>query len=212
MHRPTVVVSLALTVAIVVLLYQRTRIVYRSDYLLPVRVHLLRGGSVPAVNCQLTEVDIRRIFSKVAAIWRQARIQIVIDSIVEEEAGNQESVDATSDTVPFSALQQLRPSASLSERMIHVYYVHKMPSNGVCQGLGAIFVQDTAVLRPVEGGIDEPLPRVTAHELGHAFGLPHREAVTNLMASGTTGAALNDDEIMVARATVAAFPFSRRVD
>ncbi len=56
------------------------------------------------------------------------------------------------------------------------------------------FVQETAKLRPVPGGIDEPLPRVTAHELGHALGLPHRQDRTNLLASGNNGTTLNPAE------------------
>jgi len=73
-----------------------------------------------------------------------------------------------------------------------------MSVNGIYLG-EAIFVKDTASLRAVSGGIDEPLPRVTSHELGHAFGLPHRQDTTNLMASGTTGIWLNDEEIQRVR-------------
>jgi hypothetical protein len=58
-------------------------------------------------------------------------------------------------------------------------------------------------LREVEGGIDEPIPRVTAHELGHALGLPHRQDRTNLLASGTTGTLLNAHEVEVVRAHAA---------
>ena len=81
-----------------------------------------------------------------------------------------------------------------------------MSVNGVYLG-AAIFVKDTASLRDVEGGIDEPLPRVTSHELGHAFGLPHRQDTTNLMASGTTGIWLNDEEVRHVREQALKLPW-----
>jgi len=56
----------------------------------------------------------------------------------------------------------------LQSRRVHIYYIKQFGANGVFLGR-AIFVKDTAALRPVEGGIDEPLPRVTSHELGHAL-------------------------------------------
>jgi hypothetical protein len=67
-------------------------------------------------------------------------------------------------------------------------------------------------LREVETGIDEPLPRVTAHELGHALGLPHRQDRTNLLASGTTGTALNAREVETARKKARAHQGSRSVE
>ena len=73
-----------------------------------------------------------------------------------------------------------------------------------------IFVKDTASLRKVAGGLDEPLPRVTSHELGHAFSLNHRQDTTNLMASGTTGTWLNEEEIREARATALKFDWMLR--
>ena len=74
-----------------------------------------------------------------------------------------------------------------------------MPVNGVYMGESFAIVQETAKLREVEGGIDEPIPRVTAHELGHALDLEHRQDTTNLLASGTTGTSLNAVEVARAR-------------
>ena len=71
--------------------------------------------------------------------------------------------------------------------------------------LAAIFVKETARLNKVPGGIDEDLPRVSAHEIGHALSLPHRQDTVNLMASGTTGTGLNDSEIGKAREAAQAF-------
>ena len=93
----------------------------------------------------------------------------------------------------------LAPAATRQRSGLHVYYVHELPPNGVYLGQNVCFVKETAKLRAVEGGIDEPLPRVTAHELGHGLGLPHRQDTTNLMASGTTGTLLNAAEVAIAR-------------
>jgi len=96
--------------------------------------------------------------------------------------------------------------------MFHVYYVHLLCANGTYLGVDAIFVRDTPALRPVPGGIDTPVPRVTAHEFGHAFGLvlPHHRVVTNLMAGGTAGIALTPTQIQIARQTVSRLPFARQ--
>jgi hypothetical protein len=80
-----------------------------------------------------------------------------------------------------------------------VFYIHQFDVNGIYYGRSEAMVKDTARLRKVSGGIDEPIPRVTAHELGHGLSLPHRQDNTNLMASGTSGTSLNESEIKQAR-------------
>ncbi len=174
-----------------------------DEYLVAgVRVHLLAAKDSPDIQTTLTERDIDRIVEKVNRVWAQAGIHFYVESLVHEEATRQET-NARPRNVTRSDLLELRPEASKAASMFHLYYLKNMPVNGIYFP-DAIFVKDTASLQRVEGGIDEPLPRVTSHELGHAFGLPHRQDRTNLMASGTTGTWLNETEIHEARETARA--------
>lgn len=57
--------------------------------------------------------------------------------------------------------------------------------------------------RPETAGLDPneaEQARTIAHETCHQLGLPHRQNQTNLMASGTTGWTLNENEIATVRA------------
>lgn len=171
-----------------------------ADFLIiPVRVHLLHCKEQPALDCGLKEEDIRRVFGKVNRIWNKAGLALRIESIATEDAVVAE--DFSEQRLEDYRATRLAPGAAAG--MIHVYYVHRMPTNGVFMGRDAIFVKDTAALREVKGGVDEPLPRVTSHEIGHAMGLPHRQNTINLMASGTTGWSVNDEEIDTVRAWAA---------
>jgi len=170
-----------------------------DDFLvIPLRAHILSATDLPSVRCALTDADIRRVVGKVNAIWHKAGIHWALDPIVHEPAANQDRFQAeraagTGDSLELCKI--LAPDASRSEDGVDVYYIHAFAANGVYLGDRIAFVQETAQLRPVPGGSDEPLPRVTAHELGHALGLPHRQARTNLLASGTTGTILNQAEV-----------------
>jgi hypothetical protein len=96
-------------------------------------------------------------------------------------------------------------AANYGPDQFHVYYLKQFRVNGIYYPK-ALFVKDTAALRQVAGGIDEPIPRVTSHEFGHALGLVHRQDTFNLMASGTTGTSLNAAEIEAARFRAGNFP------
>ncbi len=179
---------------------------YEEHLLVPVRVHLLRAKASEELNTRLRAVDITRIFSKInAKIWSQAGIQLRLESLVDEPARGQEFYAALGENRTEAHLLRTRPEATLGAGLIHVYFIHQMSPNGIFMRRDGIFVKDTAFLRPIEGGLDEPLPRVTAHEVGHALTLPHRQDETNLMQSGTTGYLLNAQEVEQARASAAQF-------
>ena len=169
---------------------------------IPLRVHVLSSSDLPDVNCGLTDADIRRVVGKVNGIWHQAGVHFGLELLVREPAARQERFKRTLEADPGDKLgvfRMLAPEGSKSGEGMDVYYIHKFPVNGVYLGDRVAFVQETARLRPVPGGIDEPLPRVTAHELGHALGLPHRQDRTNLLASGNNGTTLNEAEVTRAR-------------
>ena len=176
---------------------------YDRFVVIPLRVHVLTADDLPEVDCRLTDADVARILAKVNRIWHVAGIHFGLESLVREPAAEQERFRAAralvEGQVPLGLYRVLLPEASRRFDGLHVYYIHRCAVNGVYVGGGAAVIQETAQLRPVAGGIDEPLPRVTAHELAHALGLPHRQDRTNLLASGTTGTALNRDEVERAR-------------
>jgi len=169
-----------------------------SDFrIVPVRVHLLRSRQDDALQCRLEPKDVDRIFEKANRIWNRAGIFLRVESTVVEDAVVPKDFNGM--VSGLHEFKHTRPEATLEEGMLHVYFVHRLPTNGVYQGRDCIFVKDTASLREVKGGVDEPIPRVTSHEIGHAMGLQHRQDSINLMASGTTGWSLNDDEVRSVR-------------
>ncbi len=171
---------------------------YSQFLVVPVRVHLARTATGTAVGTTLTAKDIQRIFGKVNRVWSAAGVAFWIESIVEETPALLPQ-DASAALPVGPNLLALRQPLNLADGMIHVYYVGRLVPNGVFMARDGIFVMQGARLREAEGGLDEPLPRVTSHELGHALSLPHRQHNTNLMASGTTGTLLNSAEVSQVR-------------
>jgi hypothetical protein len=170
-----------------------------EDYLLaPVRVHLLKATNAPHIETTLTEKDIRRILGKINRVWSQAGLSFYLESLITEEAAHQDFNGQLGQPGDLDGLLALRPNESKVPRLFHIYYIKQLSVNGVYLG-EAIFVKDTAALKPVPGGIDEPIPRVTSHELGHALSLPHVQGPTKLMFRGSTGTNLLEPEIKQAR-------------
>src|SRR3989442_12904581 len=117
-----------------------------KEYLLaPVRVHLLLAKDSPAIQTTLMESDITRILGKLNGVWAQAGLHLYIESLVREEAKQQElnALPATQG-VP-SGLLGLRPTGSMATNLFHIYYLKTLPMNGICFP-EAIFVKDTASL------------------------------------------------------------------
>ncbi|WP_406696138.1 Matrixin [Singulisphaera sp. Ch08] len=176
--------------------------VYDSFLVIPLRIHVLTASDLPEIDCRLKDDDLARILRKVNGIWNKAGIHWGLESIVREPAAQTEKFRLIRDLngeVQLGQYSMLVPEPTRLTTGLNVYYIHKFSVNGVWMGSDFAMVQETAGLRPVEGGIDEPIPRVTAHELGHALGLAHRQNRTNLLASGTTGTRLNADEVATAR-------------
>jgi hypothetical protein len=174
-----------------------------------VRVHLVRSEQEARLQTTLTDADVQRIFGKVNKVWSQAGIRFELESVGDTRAlAGVSPSDGDQERWVVAAL----PKERLLQHGINVCYVKELRPNGIWTS-GLVLVKDTARLREVTGGLDEPLPRVTSHELGHALGLVHRQEVTNLMASGTTGFSLNDEEVQTARATaIAKFDPSVKVE
>ena len=178
-----------------------------DDYLIaPLRIHLLSATNAPAVQTTLTESDIARILKKINGIWSQAGIYFWLESLVREEAANQEIGLLLGKPGDLSLMLKLRPETTQATNVFHLYYIKDFSANGVYLG-AAMFVKDTATLRAVPGGIDEPLPRVSSHELGHALSLKHHTNVLHLLASRTTVTNLDAAEIRQTREAAAKFPW-----
>jgi len=170
-----------------------------EDYLLaPVRVHLLTATNSTRIETTLKPEDITRILGKVNRVWSQAGMHFYLESLVREEATSQDFGQVLGTAGDLSGVLRLRPERSRAPGMFHIYYIKELSVNGVYLKEG-MFVKDTASLKKVEGGIDEPIPRVTSHELGHALTLQHCQTPTHLMFRGTTGTKLDDAEIDQAR-------------
>src|SRR5579883_1500318 len=128
--------------------HEATRTFAFEDFrIVPVRVHLLRSKETAALDCRLGDEDVRRIFGKANRIWNRAGLALAVESIRSETAVIPEGFEDSR----LEDFRGTRPPDSRPAGMIHVYYVHGLPTNGVFMGRDAIFVKETASLRAVKG-------------------------------------------------------------
>ena len=176
---------------------------YDEYRLLPVRVHLLESEYHEPLHCQLSVADMDRILVKVNLIWQQASIYFYLESVVQEPAANQYVIGGFTRSAPIQLYPLIRPPQSMAHNMFHLYCIHEFQPNGATiGGHDVIFFKDTASLVMVEGGIDEPLPRVLSHQLGYALSLGNVDDQSYLMANGTTGTLLSEREVFTVRQAV----------
>ncbi len=176
---------------------------YDEYRMLPVRFHLLESEQQEPLHCQLSVVDVDRILGKVNLIWEQASIYFYLESVVQESAANQFVIGGFTRGAPIQLYPLIRPPQSMAHNMFHLYCIHEFRPNGATiGGHDVIFFKDTVSLMPVEGGIDEPLPRVLSHQLGYALSLGNADDQAYLMANGTTGTLLSEREVFAARQAV----------
>jgi hypothetical protein len=172
--------------------------------IVPIRAHVLTAPDLELADCKLKDADVIRIIGKLNTIWSKAGIHFGLESIVREPAAQRNRfrlmAELNGGELDATDFQLLLPRQSRAFDGLHAYFFHELPFNGTYLGDDCAIVQEGAQLKPVDGGIDEPVARVLGFALGRALSLqPRREPETNLMALGTTGIAIDADDAERAR-------------
>ena len=177
---------------------------YEEFFLVPVRVHLIQSRNIPQLSTNLRSEDVILLMETVNDIYAQAGVHFYLESIWQEPAVSQSILSGFKTGIPLNMYMFLRPEQSLDQKLIHLYYVHELPVNGltILKGKGGVFISESARLVDVKGGTDDTVSRVTAHELGHVLGMSHTISSSNLMNEGTSGFQIDEVQVEIVRAHI----------
>lgn len=171
----------------------------REEITVPIAVYILVSDN-ETMSSQRTIDSIEKHFKAVNHIWRQA--DIVMQPVVKRKVVAPESLlvglshrrgrGGLADF--FHAIRDGRIDLGFSgRRKMQAFYVRSLggPNGLKPMGRKALFVADNTSVSSA---------RVTSHEIGHNFGLYHvRNDTSRLLASGSNGVALTEEEQAVAR-------------
>jgi hypothetical protein len=154
------------------------------------------GGESSALSSQRQVAEIEEVATRMNAIWDQAAIELVIDTVTRIDVPAAVLTDlAAGDTFSFLEAAASGAFAVPNPATINGFYVRQI---GTANGLAPLrsrvfFVADEPTVH------DE---RVSSHELGHILGLHHDLAnAGRLMFSGTNGTELTTEQVNAARYT-----------
>ncbi len=176
-----------------------------------VRTHLLEHPENSSLNTSLSASEVQVVFDGANAIWLQASINLAIESVVREQAGDSEEFDrALRGEIGFTTgvVASVLPRMHVLPDGWNVFFVHDL--GGFIVGIYVAEVPavvcaelDWTGQRDLGGSVAYAL----AHELGHSFGLFHAPCTPegNLMAPGCSQGdrtRLTESQIELARAQV----------
>jgi hypothetical protein len=178
--------------------------------ILPLRVHILSSRDLELADCKLRDADVTRIVGKLNEIWSKAGVYFGLEAIVREPAVQtqrfRELVKHKKGEIEATDYLTLLPRTGRAADGFHAFLFHELPMNGVSLVDDIVIVNEQAQLNPVNGGIDEPIPRVLGFTIGVTLGLtPRRAPETSLLAVGTTGTELDASDVALARGVAKTF-------